>query len=104
MTDPFVARLAREISPDVVLHASTQTTTTSAAWRGDLAAFRENAPPVGTAQTVTVTGVDDFLDDGNVAYTITTAAATSTVASPSSATRVARSAAGSSPSSRAWTT
>jgi C1A family cysteine protease len=32
----------------------------------------------GTAQTVTVTGVDDDVDDGNVAYTIVTAAATST--------------------------
>src|SRR5438128_1473533 len=31
-----------------------------------------------TAQTVTVTGVDDFGVDGNVAYTIVTAAATST--------------------------
>src|SRR5437867_3056727 len=31
-----------------------------------------------TAQTVTVTGVDDFAVDGNVAYTIVTAAATST--------------------------
>ena len=30
------------------------------------------------AQTVTVTGVDDALDDGNVAYTILTAPATST--------------------------
>ena len=29
-------------------------------------------------QTVTVTGVDDFVVDGNVAYTIVTAAATST--------------------------
>src|SRR5438093_321953 len=31
-----------------------------------------------TAQTVTVTGADDFGVDGNVAYTIVTAAATST--------------------------
>ena len=31
-----------------------------------------------TPQTVTVTGVDDVLDDGDVAYTIITAAATST--------------------------
>src|SRR6185295_11958314 len=31
-----------------------------------------------TAQTVTVTGVNDFVADGNVAYTIVTAAATST--------------------------
>ena len=30
-----------------------------------------------TAQTVTVTGVDDFLDDGNIAYSIVTAAASS---------------------------
>src|SRR5204863_9995962 len=30
------------------------------------------------AQTVTVTGVDDIVDDGNVAYTIVTAAAVST--------------------------
>ena len=30
-----------------------------------------------TAQTVTVTGVDDFLDDGDIAYSIVTAAATS---------------------------
>ena len=30
------------------------------------------------AQTVTVTGVDDALDDGDVAYTIVTAPATST--------------------------
>jgi hypothetical protein len=30
-----------------------------------------------TAQTVTVTGVDDFVDDGDIAYTIVTAAATS---------------------------
>src|SRR3989442_1309648 len=29
------------------------------------------------AQTVTVTGVNDFVDDGNIAYTIVTAAATS---------------------------
>ena len=32
----------------------------------------------GTAQTVTVTGVNDFLDDGNIVYSIITAAATST--------------------------
>src|SRR5207247_639203 len=31
-----------------------------------------------TAQTVTVTGVDDFVVDGNVAYAIVTAAHTST--------------------------
>src|SRR5213075_2677843 len=31
-----------------------------------------------TPQTITVTGVDDFVDDGDVAYTIITAAATST--------------------------
>src|SRR5206468_1861289 len=31
-----------------------------------------------TPQTVTVTGVDDFVDDGDIAYTIVTAAATST--------------------------
>ena len=31
-----------------------------------------------TAQTVTITGADDSLDDGNIAYTIVTAAATST--------------------------
>ena len=30
------------------------------------------------AQTVTVTGVDDFVDDGNITYTVVTAAATST--------------------------
>ena len=30
-----------------------------------------------TPQTVTVTGVDDAVDDGNIAYTIVTAAATS---------------------------
>ena len=30
-----------------------------------------------TAQTVTVTGVNDFLDDGNIAFSIVTAAATS---------------------------
>src|SRR4029079_15584663 len=30
-----------------------------------------------TAQTVTLTGVDDFVDDGDIAYTIVTAAATS---------------------------
>src|SRR5437867_3852386 len=29
------------------------------------------------AQTVTVTGVDDFVDDGDIAYTVVTAAATS---------------------------
>src|SRR5207248_253564 len=29
------------------------------------------------AQTITVTGVNDFVDDGNIAYTILTAAATS---------------------------
>ena len=33
-----------------------------------------------TAQTVTVTGVDDALDDGDIAYTIVTAAATSATA------------------------
>ena len=30
-----------------------------------------------TAQTVTVTGVDDAVDDGDIAYTIVTAPATS---------------------------
>src|SRR5205823_6082336 len=30
-----------------------------------------------TPQTITVTGVDDFIDDGDIAYTIVTAAATS---------------------------
>ena len=33
-----------------------------------------------TAQTVTVTGVDDGLDDGDIAYSIVTAAATSATA------------------------
>src|SRR4051812_2485281 len=32
---------------------------------------------IGTRQTVTVTGVDDLVDDDDVAYTIITAAATS---------------------------
>ena len=31
-----------------------------------------------TPLTITVTGVDDFLDDGNIVYTILTAPATST--------------------------
>src|SRR5207248_3144238 len=31
-----------------------------------------------TPQTITVTGVDDFVDDGDIAYTIVTGAATST--------------------------
>ena len=30
-----------------------------------------------TPQTVTITGVNDFLDDGDIAYSIVTAAATS---------------------------
>src|SRR5207237_2252252 len=30
-----------------------------------------------TPQTITITGVDDFIDDGDIAYTIITAAATS---------------------------
>ena len=31
-----------------------------------------------TAQTITVTGVDDMVDDGDIAYSIVTAAAVST--------------------------
>ena len=41
-----------------------------------------------TAQTVTVTGVDDYLDDGDIGYHIVTAAATSGDAPTAGSTRV----------------
>jgi hypothetical protein len=73
-TAQFTVVLTSEPTGDVAIGLSSADGT-----EGDVspASLTFTAADWDTAQTVTVTGVNDFVDDGDVVYTIVTAAATS---------------------------
>ena len=73
--DTFTVRLASEPTADVVFPLSSSDTTEGTV---ALASLTFTPGNWSTAQTVTVTGVDDSLADGHVAYAVLTAPATST--------------------------
>src|SRR6186713_677982 len=74
-TTPFTVVLNTQPTADVTIGLSSSDTTEGTVLPASLVFTTANW---NVAQTVTVTGVDDALDDGNVTYTIVTAAATST--------------------------
>ncbi len=71
----FTVRLNTQPSADVKISLTSSDTTEGIVFPTSLTFTPDNW---NVAQTVTVTGVDDFVDDGDVAYTIVTAPATST--------------------------
>jgi hypothetical protein len=73
-TDTFTVVLNTQPTADVIIGLSSSDTTEGTVAPASLTFTSSDW---GTAQTVTVTGVDDTLDDGDVAYTILTAAAVS---------------------------
>ncbi len=73
-TATFTVALTSQPSADVVMGLSSSDPSEGAVSPASLTFSGANW---NVAQTVTVTGVDDFLDDGNIAYTIVTAAAAS---------------------------
>ncbi|OIO89861.1 MAG: hypothetical protein AUJ92_20345 [Armatimonadetes bacterium CG2_30_59_28] len=73
-TATFTVKLNSQPTGDVTIALSRSDATEGAASPASLTFTAANW---STAQTVTVTGVDDNLDDGDIAYTIATAAATS---------------------------
>lgn len=77
-TDTFTVVLQSEPTADVSIGLSSSDTT-----EGTVSSAVATFTPANwnVAQTFTVTGVDDAIDDGDVAYTIVTAAATSSDAS-----------------------
>ena len=74
-TATFTVVLNTQPTADVTIGLSSSDTTEGTVLPASLTFTTANW---NVAQTVTVTGVDDALDDGNVAYTIVTAPATST--------------------------
>src|SRR5207249_1103292 len=74
-TATFTVVLTSQPTANVTIGLSSSDLTEGTVARADV---RRVGEKWNTAQTVTVTGVDDFVADGNVAYTIVTAAATST--------------------------
>ena len=74
-TATFTVVLTSQPTADVTVGLSSSDTTEGTVSPASLTFTSLNW---NTPQTVTVTGVDDVLDDGDVAYTIVTAAATST--------------------------
>lgn len=74
-TDTFAVVLTSEPTADVDIAVSSPDTTEATV---DKATLKFTAVNWDTAQTVTVTGVDDAIDDGNQAFTIVLGAATST--------------------------
>jgi phosphoribosylformimino-5-aminoimidazole carboxamide ribonucleotide (ProFAR) isomerase len=72
-TATFTVVLASQPTADVSIGLSSSDTTEGTVSPASLTFTTVNW---STTQTVTVTGVDDFIDDGNIAYTIITAAAT----------------------------
>jgi hypothetical protein len=83
-TATFTVVLATQPTADVVIGLSSSDTTEGTVLPASLTFTSANW---NVAQTVTVTGVNDTLDDGNVAYTIVTAAATSTDVTYTTSTR-----------------
>jgi hypothetical protein len=73
-TAQFTVKLTSQPTASVQINVSSNTPTEGTAAPGILTFTTANW---NTAQTVTVTGVDDFVVDGNVAYTVVLAAATS---------------------------
>jgi hypothetical protein len=74
-TATFTVRLNTQPTANVTIAVSSSDTTEGTVGPASLTFTSANW---NTPQTVTVTGVNDALDDGDVAYTIVTAAATST--------------------------
>jgi hypothetical protein len=74
-TDTFTVVLDSAPVADVMIHLASSDSTEADVDPWDLTFTTSNW---ATPQTVTVTGINDGIDDGNVAYTITTNAATST--------------------------
>ena len=74
-TATFTVRLDSQPTANVTIGLSSSDTTEGTVGPASLTFTTANW---NTPQTVTVTGVNDALDDGNIAYTIVTAAATST--------------------------
>src|SRR6186713_1419618 len=74
-TATFTVVLTTQPTADVTIGLTSSDTTEGTVLPASLVFTTANW---NIAQTVTVTGVDDTLDDGNVTYTIVTAAVTST--------------------------
>ena len=74
----FTIVLDSEPTADVTIGVSSSDLTEGTVSPTSLTFTAAGAGIWSTAQTVTVSGVDDLLDDGDIAYTITTAPATST--------------------------
>ncbi|MBI5055578.1 MAG: alkaline phosphatase [Nitrospirae bacterium] len=74
-TDTFTVKLNSQPSSDVTVALSSSDTTEGTVSPSSLTFTTANW---NLPQTVTVTGVNDFIIDGSIAYTIVTAAATST--------------------------
>lgn len=74
-TATFTVVLDWQPSANVTIGLSSTDTTEGTVSPGSLTFTTANW---GTPQTVIVTGVNDFLDDGDIGYTVVTAAATST--------------------------
>src|SRR5258705_182959 len=73
-TATFTVKLKTQPTANVTISISSSDLTEGTASPSSLTFTSAN---YGTAQTVTVTGVDDALTDGNIAYTIVTGVATS---------------------------
>jgi hypothetical protein len=73
-TTTFTVVLTSEPTADVAVGVSSSDTTEGTV---SAATLTFTAANWSTAQTVTVTGVNDDVDDGDIGYTVTTAAATS---------------------------
>src|SRR5262249_16706573 len=74
-TATFTVKLTSQPTANVTIPLSSNNTAEGTVFPASLTFTSANW---NVAQTVTVTGVDDFIDDGDVAYTIVTAPATST--------------------------
>src|SRR5206468_12974797 len=70
----FTVKLTSQPTADVTINIASSNT---AEGTTSVASLTFTSSNWNTAQTVTVTGVDDFKHDGDIAYTITTSAATS---------------------------
>src|SRR5207237_407283 len=73
-TANFTVVLASQPTANVVIGISSSNTAEGTVSASSLTFTAANW---NTPQTVTVTGVDDFVDDGNIAYTIVTGVASS---------------------------
>ena len=77
-TATFTVVLDSEPSADVTVDLASSDLTEGTVSPASLTFTQSGVDIWSTVQTVTVTGVDDFVDDGDIAYSIVTAAATST--------------------------